>query len=331
MQTESNSNHHEQKDPPYFLAVWPLPSAEFLAERLTRSFEELYGQSLRLAPDDENAWWLHSSDGSTSCMLQLCHGPAEFLPESVLSWLLVKPIFAEHAVVSEIALFAYRTAAACQQATAANVYESSEGRIYSGEDWQRKDLRTFDITNHITVYGMEDFGTDVAWVHTCGMLKFGLPDLEQYCSPAHTWRDAGVALTSIARYLVSGQKTPRIGETIRFQGREQVLQFCEPQAHEYRPAAEWPVLQVRTVTVGQRAVDRFRSITGLAESAHRAVAFHLHNRTEKAIREYHKALKDNPNDVYTLNNLAYLLITQGNFNEAMALLRRALTIDGSYA
>src|SRR5262249_23755579 len=54
-------------------------------------------------------------------------------------------------------------------------------------------------------------------------------------------------------------------------------------------------------------------------------------RTEKAIREYHKALKDNPNDVYTLNNLAYLLITQGNFNEAMALLRRALTIDGSYA
>ncbi len=79
------------------------------------------------------------------------------------------------------------------------------------------------------------------------------------------------------------------------------------------------------------AIDELKSILKTTELPdvryNLAVLFEKMNKPDIAIRQYIKALKTQPKDIATMNNLGRLLYDRGNFSEAMDYYQKMLQLD----
>src|SRR5215204_1148396 len=103
---------------------------------------------------------------------------------------------------------------------------------------------------------------------------------------------------------------------------------------EGRPRGGAKVMSTRRGTTGEAGIRIFREMLAGAprpfDYHRRALALQLRGRFEEAEQQYRAALKSEPRNVYTLNNLGALLLRTGQTAPAVKLIRKAIQADPSY-
>ena len=98
-------------------------------------------------------------------------------------------------------------------------YDVASGIYRNPSDWHDRDLMVFRIHDHVQVEQHEQIQHMRTWLHTRGLTKFGLDEVETFQPIGLSGRDIEAILYEVARHLIAHGKNPKIGEPVPF-GRE---------------------------------------------------------------------------------------------------------------
>ena len=102
-------------------------------------------------------------------------------------------------------------------------YDVATGVYRNPSDWNDRDLDVFQIHDHVQVEQHEQSQHMRRWLHTRGLTKFGLDEIETFQSIGLSGRESEAMLYEVAGQLMAQGKNPKIGEHIAFGGeRRQV-------------------------------------------------------------------------------------------------------------
>lgn len=97
-------------------------------------------------------------------------------------------------------------------------YDVATGVYWNPSDWHDRDLDVFQIHDHMQVEQHEQNQHMRTWLHTRGLTKFGLDELETFHSTGLSGRESEGMLYEIAGQLMAQGKNPKIGDHIAFGG-----------------------------------------------------------------------------------------------------------------
>jgi len=95
-------------------------------------------------------------------------------------------------------------------------YDVASGLYRNPSDWHDRDLVVFQIQDHVQVEQQEQIQHRRTWLHTRGLTKFGLDEIETFHSIGLSGRDIEAILYEVARHLIVQGKNPKIGEPVPF-------------------------------------------------------------------------------------------------------------------
>ncbi len=98
-------------------------------------------------------------------------------------------------------------------------YDVAAGIYQNPSDWNDRDLAVFQIEDHVQVEQQEQMSHMRMWLHTRGLSKFGLDEVESFHPIGVSGNDWEAMLYDVAGHLLRNGKNPKVGEQIPF-GRE---------------------------------------------------------------------------------------------------------------
>jgi len=95
-------------------------------------------------------------------------------------------------------------------------YDVAMGLYRNPSDWKDCDLDVFQIDDHVQVEQHEQIQDMRTWLHTRGLTKFGLDEIETFLPLGLSAKDSEALLYDVARQLMVNAKNPKVGEHIVF-------------------------------------------------------------------------------------------------------------------
>lgn len=107
----------------------------------------------------------------------------------------------------------------------------------------RPDMSKTSVQELITIHAVSDGPGTKGWVHTHGLAKYGLPELEIRAIPLFLAPSAAVLLNVLAEYLLTSEKEVKLGESIQV---DQQVVIClaklDPINHTHYECERWAVV-----------------------------------------------------------------------------------------
>lgn len=97
-------------------------------------------------------------------------------------------------------------------------YDVAMGLYRNPSDWKDRDLEVFQIEDHVQVEQQEQIQHMRMWLHTRGLTKFGLDEIETFLPIGLSAVESEDILYSVAQRLMVHAKNPKVGEHIAFGG-----------------------------------------------------------------------------------------------------------------
>ena len=97
-------------------------------------------------------------------------------------------------------------------------YDVATGVYRNPSDWKERDLVVFKIDDHVQVEQHEQMQHMRVWLHTRGLSKFGLDEVETFQPIGLSGSENEAMLYAIALQLMNQAKNPKVGEHIPFGG-----------------------------------------------------------------------------------------------------------------
>jgi len=97
-------------------------------------------------------------------------------------------------------------------------YDVATGVYWNPSDWKDRDLAVFAIEDHVRVEQQEQIEHMRMWLHTRGLTKFGLDEVESFQSIGLSGREREAMLYEVASRLLERGRNPKVGEQIPFGG-----------------------------------------------------------------------------------------------------------------
>jgi hypothetical protein len=109
-------------------------------------------------------------------------------------------------------LHAARMAKGISLLTDGTAYDVATGIYLNPSDWRDRELAVFHITDHVQVEQREDMPRARMWLHTRGLTKFGLDEIETFQPIGLSTSEVEEIVQSVAEQLVEQGKNPKVGE-----------------------------------------------------------------------------------------------------------------------
>ena len=93
-------------------------------------------------------------------------------------------------------------------------YDVATGVYHNPSDWTDRELSVFYIEDHVRVEQHEQMRDMRTWLHTRGLTKFGLDEVESFESIGLTASEGASVLYEVSRSLLAHGKNPKVGEHI---------------------------------------------------------------------------------------------------------------------
>ena len=93
-------------------------------------------------------------------------------------------------------------------------YDVATGVYHNPTDWNDRDLSVFHLDDHVQIVEQERMESMRMWVHTRGMTKFGLDEVESFQSIGLSASERESMLYDVASRLLTHGKNPKVGEKI---------------------------------------------------------------------------------------------------------------------
>ena len=103
-------------------------------------------------------------------------------------------------------------------------YDMATGVYRNPSDWQDLDLVGFQIDDHIQVEHHEQMMDMRMWLHTRGLTKFGLDEIENFQSIGLSGNEPEYMLQKVAGRITADGKNPKVGEQVSFGERGQQVE-----------------------------------------------------------------------------------------------------------
>lgn len=97
-------------------------------------------------------------------------------------------------------------------------YDVAAGVYLNPTDWKDRDLNMFHINDHVQVEQQEQMQHMRMWLHTRGLIKFGLDEVESFQPIGLSGKEQECMLYDVAGHLLIHGKNPKVGEQIPFGG-----------------------------------------------------------------------------------------------------------------
>jgi len=97
-------------------------------------------------------------------------------------------------------------------------YDVAMGLYRNPSDWKDRDLWIFQVEDHVLVEQHDQIQDMRTWLHTRGLTKFGLDEIETFLPLGLSAIDSEAMLYDVARQLMVHAKNPKVGEHISFGG-----------------------------------------------------------------------------------------------------------------
>ncbi len=94
------------------------------------------------------------------------------------------------------------------------------GAYLNPSDWRDRNLETFVLEDHVQIEQHERVGEGRMWLHTRGLGKFGLDELETFQSIGLTERECRHRLLETAETIIRQNRNLKIGEQIDIPGEK---------------------------------------------------------------------------------------------------------------
>ena len=106
--------------------------------------------------------------------------------------------------------------------TDGTAYDVATGIYFNPSDWNDRALDVFQIDDHVQIEQHEQSHHMRMWLHTRGLSKFGLDEIEMFQSLGLSSRESEAMLYDVVFQLLAQGKNPKIGEQITFgaEGRQ---------------------------------------------------------------------------------------------------------------
>ncbi len=206
------------KQPLYFVGYsFTGPSIE----ELTAWYDLEYGGPLKIQADPTVLGGLLAAHGSWSGRMRIPIPPEE--AERVrqgLAWEhrdlgSISPSSAMPTNVTDTILFAARLARGLTLLTQGTAFDVAMHSYLNPSDWLDHSLAYFVFRDHITVTQGEGMTDDQEWLHTLGMSKFGLDEVETFQPKGLPSGDLIEVLTEAADEILRAGHSPKVGTQVR--------------------------------------------------------------------------------------------------------------------
>ncbi len=117
-------------------------------------------------------------------------------------------------------------------------YDVATGTYRNPSDWQDRELGVFQIQDHVQVQQHEQVQQVRTWLHTRGLSKFGLDEIELFHSLGLSGQVIESMLYDVAWQVIVEGKNPTIGQQVSF-GQEG--QYVEVVRHRTDPLYGMPL------------------------------------------------------------------------------------------
>ena len=97
-------------------------------------------------------------------------------------------------------------------------YDVATGGYRNPSDWKDRDLVVFQIDDHVQVEQHEQIHHMRMWLHTRGLTKFGLDEVESFQPIGLSGEERESMLYEVSGRLMAHGKNPKVGEYIPFGG-----------------------------------------------------------------------------------------------------------------
>jgi hypothetical protein len=125
----------------------------------------------------------------------------------------------------DIILMVTRLARGLTVLTGGTAYDTATGTYHNPSDWSDRQLRAFDLSEHLRIEEVSGREDGRVWFHTRGLAKFGLEDVELYRPVGLSERPTIELLTEIAECLIDAGKAPNVGESLKLEGSGRLVRI----------------------------------------------------------------------------------------------------------
>ena len=95
-------------------------------------------------------------------------------------------------------------------------YDVATGGYLNPSDWNDRDLAVFHIDDHVQVEQHEQMQQMRMWLHSRGLTKFGLDEIESFHPIGLSGKEHEALLYDVASRLMAKGKNPKVGDYIPF-------------------------------------------------------------------------------------------------------------------
>lgn len=103
-------------------------------------------------------------------------------------------------------------------------YDVASGVYSNPSDWNDRDLAVFQIDDHVQVEQHEQMHQMRIWLHTRGLTKFGLDEVESFLPVGLSGKEQESMLYDVAGLVMANGKNPKVGEHLSFGGEGQQVE-----------------------------------------------------------------------------------------------------------
>ena len=103
-------------------------------------------------------------------------------------------------------------------------YDVATGVYLNPSDWKDRDLVAFLINDHVQIEQHEQLQHMRMWLHTRGLTKFGLDEVESFQPIGLSGKEHESMLYDVASRLMAYGKNPKVGEHLSFGGEGQQVE-----------------------------------------------------------------------------------------------------------
>ena len=103
-------------------------------------------------------------------------------------------------------------------------YDVATGTYRNPSDWNDRDLTVFHLEDHVQVEQHEQIQHMRMWLHTRGLTKFGLDEIESFQSIGLSGEERESMLYEVAGHLMAHGKNPKVGVHIPLGGESRQVE-----------------------------------------------------------------------------------------------------------
>ncbi len=103
-------------------------------------------------------------------------------------------------------------------------YDMATGGYRNPSDWKNQDLTVFAIDDHVQVEQYEQIQQNRIWLHTRGLAKFGLDEIETFQPIGLSVKKRESMLYDVAGQLIADGKNPKVGKPLSYGEEEQQVE-----------------------------------------------------------------------------------------------------------